>query len=60
MSTTDARITLSVAFSLTEILYSLGAPRCSLYDSTDELVAALDDVQVQRVLAVVITRCAPF
>lgn len=50
MSASDERITLSVAFSLPELCRGLGARSCSLYDTTDELVAALDDTQVHALL----------
>lgn len=55
----DARITLSVAFTLTEIFHALGG-RTDLYDSVDEFVAALDDRQVDETLRRTITVCAPF
>jgi hypothetical protein len=50
MSHEDARITLSVAFTLPELYRALGKPNNGLYSTTDELVAALDDKQVYELL----------
>lgn len=60
MSAADERITLSVGFTLTEIYYALHKRVNGLFDSVDELVAALDDRQVHEVLTQVIRECAPF
>lgn len=60
MSAADERITLSVGFTLTEIYHALHHAKNALYDSVDELVAALDDRQVHSVLQTVIRECAPF
>lgn len=50
MSQEDERIVLSVGFSLAELCRGLGGAAHGLYNTTDELVAALDDKQVHDLL----------
>lgn len=49
MSHEDARIILAVGFSLAELCRGLGGTQ-GPYNTTDELVAALDDKQVHELL----------
>lgn len=50
MSHEDERIVLAVSFTLHELCLAFGRATTTLYSTTDELVAALDDDQVHALL----------